>query len=129
MSAATIISWVTNVRSVETHDVEPGKVIGAIRSDGEKLRAQVEEIRATMQRELAQHGDQTRAKKVASELKKRLRAVLWSGRFTERANDKLIAHSGLLCADLDELGEQLPEIRKKLMSSPYVWGGVSVAIW
>jgi hypothetical protein len=32
-----------------------------------------------------------------------------------------LEHSGLLCADLDELGEQLPEIRKKLMSSPYVW--------
>src|SRR5262249_49009936 len=33
----------------------------------------------------------------------------------------LIAHSGLLCADLDDLGERLEEVRAKLLASPHLW--------
>jgi hypothetical protein len=96
-------------------------VTEVIRTGGKKLRGQVEAIRATLQRELTTHGDYKRAKQEVSELKKQLPAVLWSGTFTERANDKLVSHSGLLCADLDSLNSELPSVRGKLLESPHVW--------
>ena len=34
---------------------------------------------------------------------------MWSGRFSYRASDKLLEHSGLLCADLDDLGAGIAE--------------------
>ena len=39
--------------------------------------------------------------------------------FSQRANDKLIKYSGLLCADLDSLGAHLAEANKKLEASPH----------
>jgi Protein of unknown function (DUF3987)/VirE N-terminal domain len=45
-----------------------------------------------------------------------------SGRFKQRSNDALIQHSGLICADLDDLGgEALKAVRPKLLTSPYLW--------
>jgi hypothetical protein len=66
-------------------------------------------------------GNKAAAKLAIDALKKQLPGVLWSGQFLHRANEKLISHSGLLCADLDALGERLPESRKKLLTSPYLW--------
>src|SRR5262249_55185656 len=57
-------------------------------------------------------------------LKKQLPGEMWSGRFENHqqpAGEKLIEHSGLLCADLDELGTRIPDIREKLVKSPYLW--------
>jgi len=46
--------------------------------------------------------------------------VTWSGRFSQRTSEKLIEHSGYLCADLDSLGKRLPEIHEKLRNSLHV---------
>ena len=46
---------------------------------------------------------------------------MWSGRFSKRNSSDLLQHSGLLCADLDELGDQLGEVRSKLVTSPHLW--------
>ncbi len=50
---------------------------------------------------------------------------MWSGSFRNRnapVPEKLVEHSGLLCADLDELGNGIAEARAKLVNSPYLWG-------
>ena len=66
-------------------------------------------------------GDRNAAKKAVVEAKKRLPDVMWSGSFHQRTAEELLEHSGLLCADLDELGDQLLEVRKKLLGSPHLW--------
>jgi len=118
------LSWVDNASSVETHDCAATKVLEVVRTGGKELRGKVEAVRQAMQTELAQHGDYKRAKQIASELKKQLPAVMWSGRFENRekpASEKLINHSGLLCADLDELGTRFGEVRENLLKSPHLW--------
>jgi len=47
--------------------------------------------------------------------------VLWSGTFSQRANDKQVQHSGLLCADLDSLNGDLREVNQKLRQSPHTY--------
>src|SRR6266480_4350066 len=120
MSAQIQVSTVTAVTDTATRDYDVEKLIASIRTSG-KLQRQVEELRQTYRRELAQHGDPKRAKLAAGELKKQLPAVLWSGTFTERKNDALVKHSGLICADLDSLNGNLADVRGKLSESPYLW--------
>jgi len=106
------ISWVKSAIDTATQYTGVDKVIAAIRTGGKHLRQRVEEIR-----EASRCGD----KESAGALKKRLPAVLWSGKFQQRANDKLETHSGLLCADLDSVNGDLPEVREKLLASPHLW--------
>jgi hypothetical protein len=121
MSEQIQISTVTSAIDTAPHDYDARRVIETIRTGGKEVRGRVELIRETLQRELAIHGDAKRAKVAAAELKKQLPAVLWSGTFTKRANDALVQHSGLLCADLDGLNSSLPDVRQKLKDSPYLW--------
>jgi hypothetical protein len=97
------------------------EVLGAIRNGGVRVKPLIEKIRQTIRRELDKHGDHKKAKQAAGELKKQLSGVIWSGTFSQRANDKLMKHSGLLCADLDSLGAQLVEVREKLKQSPHLF--------
>src|SRR5207248_4640270 len=77
--------------------------------------------RETFKQVLAQTSDRKLAKEASGKMKKFLPAVLWSGHFLERSDKGLQQHSGLLCADLDDLGDQLSEVRAKLRASPYLW--------
>jgi Protein of unknown function (DUF3631)/BT4734-like, N-terminal domain len=116
------VSTVSCAIDTQTRDFDAGTVIEAIRNGGKKLRGQIEQIRNRLEAELViPGGDLKAAKKAISELKLKLPAVLWSGTFTKRANDALVQHSGLLCADLDGLNSSLPDARQKLLSSPYAW--------
>jgi hypothetical protein len=121
MSEKITVSWVKCALDTEPQSISAAKAIAAIRTGGKKLRGQVESLRSTIQRELTVHGDTRRAKQAASEQKKQLPAILWSGTFTKRANDALVQHSGLLCADLDSLNGSLHDVREKLSQSPHVW--------
>jgi hypothetical protein len=121
MSEQIPVSTVTSAVDTVPRDYDARTVIEAIRTGGKELRGRVELIRETLQRELAIHGDAKRAKVAAAEIKKQLPAVLWSGQFSQRANDKLVAHSGLLCADLDSLNGELSAVREKLSDSPHLW--------
>ena len=112
MTHAPEISWVTNATDTETRDVSADRVLEAIRTGGKVLQARVEEIRRLSAKA---------AKDTANELKRKLYAVLWSGRFSQRRSDALTQHSGLLCADLDGLNRQLPAVRDKLKASPHLW--------
>jgi hypothetical protein len=115
------VSAVANATDTATRNYDVTVIIEAIRTGGRKLRGKVQNIRATVQRELSQHGDAKRAKQAASELKKQLPAVLWTGTFTKRDNASLVNHSGLLCADLDSLNGDLYTVREKLWQSPHAY--------
>ena len=109
------ISMVKCATDTKTSEVRLWEVLNAIRTGGQRLRDQIEKIRDALR-----HGDET-AKKQAGERKKQLPAVMWSGRFTQRKNEALVQHSGLLCADLDKLGDSLPNVLDKLKASPHLF--------
>src|SRR5439155_7667190 len=79
-------------------------------------------IRRVYTTTLLRIGDRKAAKLAVDLLKKKLAAILWSGRFSRRANDALIEHSGLLCGDIDDLGSGaiLAGVRAQLLTSPYL---------
>src|SRR5262245_32472712 len=112
MINALRVSAVDRATDTATRDYDATVVIKAIRTGGEKLRGQVGQIRQLTREQ---------GKKAASEFKMELPAVLWSGTFTQRANDGLLTHSGLLCADLDSLNGELPKVRGDLLKSPHIW--------
>jgi VirE-like protein len=100
------ISWVNSIRKPETHSVDAPEIIERTR-DGQ-WNGWITEVRAG-----------TRAKDT-------LPAVFPSGTFSSRNGtngsvaEKLIQHSGLLCADLDKLGDDLETVRGLLNASKYV---------
>jgi VirE N-terminal domain len=112
-----VVSLFKGAKSTDPRDVTIGQLLAAIRTGKTKdnLRQQIEQIR-----DKHRYGDEN-AKKLAGELKLQLPAVTFSGVFTERNNGALRQHSGLLCADLDKLGDSLPNVREALKKSPYVW--------
>jgi len=118
--SAIIVSCVKSARDIAPQDYDAKEIIESIRRESQ--RAAVEHIRHRYQEVIANTGgDRTAAKLAIAEDKKRLPAALWSGRFSRRAKEGLLCHSGLLCADLDSLGNRLAEIRTKLISSPYLF--------
>jgi len=119
------ISVCRDALASETSDIKVDKILEVIRTGGEKIKGQIEEIRNKFESELALTGDKKKAKLAVDALKKKLPGVLWSGQFTTRDKDvplskKLVAYSGLMCGDLDSLGDKLAEVRKKLEASPHV---------
>ena len=109
----TQISWVTSATDTQTRETTAEAALQAIRTGDKELKTKVESIRAS----LRSNGD----KKAVADLKKQLRGVLWSGTFSQRANDKQVQHSGLLCADLDSLNGDLREVNQKLRQSPHTY--------
>jgi putative DNA primase/helicase len=81
--------------------------IDAIMSD--RFRPLIEKIRAEADE------DERR------ELKKRLPAVTFAGLFSKRNKEEIVTPTGFITADLDHLGDQLPEIRAMLERDPLVW--------
>jgi hypothetical protein len=124
MSDQIKVSWVKCALDTVPRECTADRVIEAIRTGGKdrRLCQQVAQIRNRFECELALFfGDIKKAKEAIGELKKQLPAVLLSGTFTRRANDALLQHSGLLCADLDGLNGSLPDVRQKLKGSTYLW--------
>ena len=116
-----VISMVRNATETRTRDIAVRNVLEAICSGGERVRGQIEQIRNRFEEELAvSGGDLQKAKRAVEGLKKALPGVMWCGRFSERANDKLVQYSGLICADLDWLGPELVRKREQLKTSPHL---------
>ena len=115
-----LISMVSCATDTATRNIGAEAVLEAIRTGGKKLRGQIQQIRNRFEAELAFTGDQKKAKLAIDPLKKQLPAVTCSGQFSRRENGSLVKHKGLLCADLDSLGPELVEVRKKLEASPHV---------
>ncbi len=119
MSALTI-SMVAHATATETRDVDADAIVNAIKTG--RWKEPLEEIRRLYRSTLLKIGSNRKAAKLAVEsLKKKLPGVIWSGTFSRRANDALIEHSGLICADLDSLGREKADVREKLLSSPYLY--------
>jgi hypothetical protein len=118
-------SCVANAVSTATQHYDPTDIIESIRADKLfPLREPILNIRETFANALKASGDRKAAKQAVDGLKTRLPAVMWSGRFRSRRSndsDRLLQHSGLLCADLDELGNRITEVRKELVKSPHLW--------
>jgi hypothetical protein len=112
-----ILSMVKSATATDCMDVRAVAFIEAIRTG--RWQEPVEAIRAEFARAI---GDGRDPKGAVSDMKKRLPAVLPSGRFEHRCNDSLTAHSGLLCADLDNLGVRSPELRQQLINDANVYG-------
>jgi hypothetical protein len=118
-----LVSCVANANSKATQHYNPKEIIESIRADKLfTLRQPILKIRETFASVMASSsGDRKAAKEAVDESKKRLPCVMWSGTFRNREKpvpEKLLEYSGLFCADLDGLGERLPETRQKLMRSP-----------
>lgn len=115
-SPAFTISMCASALSTECRNTSAAKVLDAIRA--EKYQAQVEAIRAKYARASADGRD---AKETVSGLKKKLPGALWSGTFFARNGAALVAHSGLLCADLDDLhADKLAQVRTQLEADAHV---------
>jgi hypothetical protein len=109
--------------SNETRPCGADEVLKAIRDGGkgEKLKGKITQIRNRFDLESQVFpNDLKKAKESIAELKRALPGVLWSGTFTERKNSALIQHSGLLCADLDDLGDSLEDVHTTLRRSPHI---------
>jgi P4 family phage/plasmid primase-like protien len=120
-AGAILVSCVKSAKDTATQDYDAREIVESIRTDKPfKLRPSIERIRQTFA-DVAKTGDRKAAKNAVNEEKIQLPAVMWSGSFHSRKKDALDQHSGLLCADLDELGDQLREVRTKLLTSAHVW--------
>src|SRR5439155_6864444 len=116
------VSRVESATDTATTDCAAAEIIEQIRSD-EKLRERITRIRDNYWRIMdSTNGDRKAAKTAVAAQKKALQAVTWSGTFKRRRKDALLQHSGLLCADLDELGgEKLVEVSVALRESIHLW--------
>jgi len=108
-----------NATATNTQDVDAADCIKGIKFGRWKLP--VEKIRKDYVDTLEKVRDPKTAKGVVDPEKKKLPAILWSGKFGRRANDALVRHSGLICADLDDLKNNLPHVRRKLLGRPELW--------
>ncbi len=121
-----LVSCVTSARDTATQHYDAKEIIESIRADKRfLLRGPILKIRKAFADVMASTGgDRKAAKQAVAEHKKRLPGAMWSGSFRSRRSndpDRLLQHSGLLCADLDELGDRITEVRKGLINSPHLW--------
>lgn len=61
----------------------------------------------------------TGGKEAATEPKKHLPGVLFSGTFSHRAASALLQHSGLICVDLDGLDGMTERVKEKIVAEPH----------
>jgi hypothetical protein len=127
-ASGPLVSGVKNAAEVETRDCNAQAIINGIR-DG-KWRKPIEGIRGVFSTVMADSGgDRKAAKEAVAADKRKLPGLMWSGLFSTRekpAAERLRKHSGLLCADLDDLGERLADVRAKLLASPHLFALVCI---
>jgi hypothetical protein len=112
-----MVSVVNNVKDTDPQNYTLWQVLGSIK--GDQFRKCVDEIRRIFQETLAVQNRKA-AKAAIRRLKACLPAVLFSGTFSVRNASGLIQHSGVLCCDLDDLGEQLHKLREQIENDEHV---------
>ena len=60
-------------------------------------------------------------KKERNNLKKQLPSICFSGIFANRSNDSISKHSGLVAIDFDHLGDNLQDVKKRMIADPYTF--------
>jgi len=89
-----LISIVKQARATETQDFKLDKIIEWIRSGSGRFADNILAVR-----EATEGGDLDRA----SELKRNLPAVMFSGQFSRRSSKNITSHSGMICMDVDKI--------------------------
>jgi len=79
----------------------------------------IERIRDGKSKELVQKVRNCKDKAQRTELKKQLPSICFSGKFSKRANDSCIEHSGLVCLDFDHV-ENLENFKISLSKDKFV---------
>jgi putative DNA primase/helicase len=108
------VSMVSRCHETETHPITFEEIWSAIRNGEHGLKEKITQIRNRYEAEKDITGDPTKAKKAIADLKLQLPGFLPSGTFSKRESAALVEHSGILCADLDVLGDQLCFLREAL---------------
>lgn len=111
---------VKRCHQTETSPITYDEVWRAIRFGEHNLKEKITRIRNRYESEKDITGDSTKAKKSVSDLKLELPGFLPSGTFSTRANNALTEYSGVICADMDTLGDRLGSVRETLKTMPFV---------
>ena len=114
------VSMVKRCHQTDTHPITFEEIWNVTRTGEHGLKEKITRIRNKYESELDITGSQEKAREAIKDLKMELPGFLPSGSFSERANDKLVEYSGILCADLDFLGNRLTEIREILKTVSFV---------
>ena len=103
-----MVSMVRTVRDTTTRQVCLSEILNDIRTG--RWQHEVDQVRTAFA---------LQGKDAANQLKGQLPAFTPSGTFSQRRNDALIDHSGLLVLDFDGLGAHLDEVRKLVQACPH----------
>lgn len=114
------VSMVKRCHDTETHPISFEEIWDATRKGSHGLKDKITQIRNRYEAEKDITGSADKAKKAIADLKLQLPGFMPSGTFSRRENAALVEHSGLLCADLDSLGEALHPLRAFFKECPYV---------
>lgn len=114
------VSMVSRCYETDTHPISFTEIWDTIKTGKHGLKEKITQIRNRYEAEKDITGSVEKAKKAVAELKQQLPGFLPSGSFTKRESGSLSAYSGLLCADLDSLGDQLTPVRELLKLIPTV---------
>ena len=98
-------------------DIPAAQFIASIK--GSQHKKLVAQIRERFQRALSRGVEYSKAKRVVDSLKKKLPGVTFAGVVPMRDKNATPNFTGLFPADLDLLGDRLPEIRATLRNDPH----------
>lgn len=114
------VSMVRRCHDTETRSITFEEIWDTTRVGKHGLKEKITQIRNRYEAEKDITGDIEKARKAVADLKMELPGFLPSGTFSKRENAALVAHSGILCADLDTLGAALPKLKEFFMECSYV---------
>ena len=115
---------ISTIREAMDTDTKPSSFRAALEEiQNGRWAMAVEDVRQAYQRGVLSangHGDAEKAgKDAAGPAKKKLPGYLFSGTFTRRAKEALIEQSGLICVDLDNLGDRVEATRDLIVQDPH----------
>jgi|CZKV01.1.fsa_nt_gi hypothetical protein len=114
-----LVSYFPNAYENLPTDIPAAQFITDIR--GNRHKKPVEEIRERFQRAISRGVHYSKAKRVVDAQKKKLPGVSLAGVLPMRDKQTTPQFTGLMQADLDLLGDSLPEIRATLRDDPHVY--------
>src|ERR1043165_717567 len=116
-----MVSFVRRAHETDTKPIGLEEVFNAIRTGEHGLKEKISLIRNRYEGERDITGDSEKARKFIADLKMELPGFLPPGTFTKRDNASLVEYSGLLCADVDKIGqENIQPIKEALKTLPFV---------
>ena len=115
----TLVSMVQSANRTTPSNVPIGSILVDIQRG--RWAEQAQKIRAVYAEVCAEKGPKA-AKDAVAPLKKKLPGFTASGIFVgRRANENWSVPSGLLCVDLDGLGDRVVAVRATLAGDPHTW--------